>query len=59
MTTDRSRRRDAAHYAAVALAFVLAAIHAYLGTVVVPFGSGASVRFLLVGVSSSSASSST
>lgn len=49
MTADRPRRRGAAHYAAVALAFVLAAIHAYLGTVVTPFGSGASARFLLVG----------
>jgi hypothetical protein len=49
MADGPSRRNDALHYGVVALAFVLATIHFYLGLVVESPGNDMSIRFLLVG----------
>lgn len=49
MISEHSPPADAPHYGAVLLAFVLAVIHVYLGLLVEPPGSVASIRFLVIG----------
>ncbi|ESP89987.1 DUF7475 family protein [Candidatus Halobonum tyrrellensis] len=50
MTSTRPHSADRLHYAAVLLAFALSVVHFYLGFAVEPFGSAASVQFVLFGV---------
>lgn len=49
MATDTGRRSDPLHLAAVALAFVLAALHVYAAVAVERPGATPSIRFLLIG----------
>lgn len=49
MADRRTHLTDPLHLAAVALAFVLAALHAYVGVAIEPPGSAASIRFFLIG----------